>query len=136
MNHHEHETLVGADYCDLARRWKVDPDIMRRLVLSSEDMERETKREPFIISGWRSRAEQEALRQAGNPTASDETSTHRSCPATGVDITLGFGVVVTEKHIWARILFMNGLVWGGRSAFDDDLIPIDWQHVDAGPRNS
>jgi len=38
------------------------------------------------------------------------------------------------KHVWGRILFMNGLRWGGGSDLDDDFIPLDWPHVDRGPR--
>jgi len=129
------EALAGADSCELAARWGVEPETMRRLVASAEDMELETKRHAFIISGWRSQAEQAALGTAGRPAARDDLSTHRSCPATGVDVSLGYGVVVTEKHIWARILFMNGLQMGGRSLLDDDLLPIDWQHIDRGPRH-
>lgn len=38
------------------------------------------------------------------------------------------------KAIWGRIVTLNGLRWGGGGLVDDGGIPIDWQHVDRGPR--
>ena len=32
------ELLSGADYCELAARWGVEADVMRRLVFSAEDI--------------------------------------------------------------------------------------------------
>jgi hypothetical protein len=130
----ERETITGKDVCDLAERWKVDPAFLRRVQLAAQDFESETRRTVRIISGHRTAAEQARLGRQGRPTTSDELSTHRSCPATGVDLNFGFGLVRTEKHIWGRILFMNGLRWGGGSKLDANGIPTDWQHVDAGPR--
>jgi len=94
----------------------------------------ETRQEAVIVSGYRTRAEQAALGRQGRPTAPDSLSTHRSCPATGADVWIGFLPVVTKKHIWGRILFLNGLRWGGGSPLDNNAIPLDWQHVDLGPR--
>ena len=128
------EFITGLDACQLSERWGLDPRMAEKLLLSAQDFWFETRRSVSIVSGYRTRAEQTALRRKGRPTAPDEISTHRSCPATGADISMGPGLVVTEKHIWGRILFMNGLRWGGGSPLDDDLVPTDWQHLDAGPR--
>lgn len=128
------EVVVEADVCDLSQRWGVDPAVMERVWLSAQDFTSETRRRVWIISGYRTQAKQAQLRKAGRPTAPDALSTHLTCPATGVDLSFGFGMTVTEKQIWGRILFMNGLRWGGNSRLDSNNIPLDWQHVDRGPR--
>lgn len=130
----EREAVTASDYMDLSRRWKLDPSFIYRLQLAAEDFERETRRTVVLISGWRSRLEQERLGRSGRPAAPDNVSTHRSCPATGADVSFGHGVVRIEKHIWGRILMLNGLRMGGGSKLDENGIPTDWQHVDAGPR--
>lgn len=107
---------------------------MLRLILSANDFYKETRRRVSIISGSRTKAEQDALRRKGRPTADDELSTHRSCPSTGADVSLGFSPVVSEKWAWGRIVVMNGLRWGGGSELDANSMPTDWQHVDLGPR--
>lgn len=109
---------------------------MSRVFLSAQDFELETGgRRVYIISGWRSRAEQQQLGKAGRPTARDDLSTHRTCPATGVDISLGLLPSNFMKALWGRITLVNGLRWGGGGSVDpDSLIPLDWQHVDRGPR--
>jgi len=129
------EELSGGDWCDISVRWLLDQRFAQKLVLSADDFTRETGREVRIISGYRTREEQVALGKSGRPTAPDRLSTHRSCPATGADIQLGFLPVQTHKHIWGRILFMNGLRFGGGSPVVEETgLPEDWQHVDAGPR--
>ena len=107
---------------------------MRRVVLSAQEYTRETGLPVDIVSGWRSARDQKRLEREGRPTAPDELSTHRSCPATGVDISLGLFPVVAQKWIWGRIVTMNGLRWGGGGPRDEDGMPVDWQHVDRGPR--
>lgn len=131
------ERITSSDPCELARRWKVSPDTMERVWLSAQDFETETGgRRVDIISGWRSEEEQRRLGRQGRPTAPDDRSTHRSCPATGVDISLGPLPSNFMKATWGRITLVNGLRWGGGGAVDpDSLIPLDWQHVDRGPRN-
>lgn len=126
--------MTDAEVCDLAQRWMVDQDVMRRVWLSAQDFWRETRRDVWIISGSRTRHEQRALERRGRPTAPDEVSTHRSCPSTGVDVSLGYLPTRVQKAIWGRIVTMNGLRWGGGGAVDEGGIPLDWQHVDAGPR--
>jgi len=128
------ETLIGADFCELSERWAVDPDVMRRAQLSADAFFQETRGTVDIISGFRTRAEQAALKRGGRPAAPDEVSTHRSCPATGVDVSLGLGPTRVQKAIWGRIAVLNGLRWGGGGEVDDGGIPLDWGHVDRGPR--
>ena len=123
-----------SDPCAFAERWGVSTDTMERVVLSAQDYTRETALPVHIVSGWRSAKKQERLATQGRPTAPDELSTHRSCPATGVDISLGLFSTRVQRAIWGRIVTMNGLRWGGGGAVDDGGIPFDWQHVDRGPR--
>ena len=130
----EREAIRGSDFCDLAVRWQVDPETMWRLVAAAEDYWRETRGVVELVSGFRTRAEQARLSKAGRPTAPDELSTHRSCPATGADVSLGFLPTRIQKAIWGRIVVMNGLRWGGGGAVDEGGIPFDWQHLDRGPR--
>jgi len=107
---------------------------MQRVVLSAEDYQAETRGTVTLISGWRTRREQRNLGRSGRPTALDELSTHRSCPATGVDVALGAAPTRVQKATWGRIVTLNGLRWGGGGAVDDGGIPLDWGHVDRGPR--
>ncbi len=130
----ERERLRGADPCELAGRWAVDQDTISRLVLSAGDYFEETRHEVQIISGYRTALEQRRLARTGRPAAPDSLSTHRTCPATGVDVSLGFGATRVMKAIWGRIVTMNGLRWGGGGAVDDGGIPVDFGHVDRGPR--
>lgn len=132
----EREFITDADDCALAERWSVSPDTMRGVWLSARDFEFESGgRRVYIISGFRTRTEQQQLSRRGRPTAPDELSTHRSCPATGVDISIGFNASDFMKVTWGNIVLKHGLRWGGGGAVDpDNLIPLDWRHVDRGPR--
>ena len=121
------------DPCRLAERWRVSPDTMTRVVLSAQQYTEETSLPVDIISGYRTQQEQRSLERGGRPTAPDEKSTHRSCPATGVDVSLGLFPVASQKAIWGRIVMLNGLRWGGGGPLEDG-IPVDWAHVDRGPR--
>jgi len=133
----EREFITDADICDLATRWAVDLDTMGRVWRSAQDYETQTGgRRVEIISGWRSRAEQAELARRGRPTAPDATSTHRSCPATGVDISLGVFPTGFQKVTWGNATLVNGLRWGGGGGTDDAGIPLDWPHVDRGPRST
>jgi len=124
------------DVCALSARWQVSPQTMERVALAAEDFFQETRQRPQIISGYRTRAEQASLSRAGRPAAPDALSTHRSCPATGVDVSLGFAPTRVQKAIWGRLVLMNGLRWGGGGAVDSGGIPVDWGHVDRGPRGA
>jgi len=131
----EREGLAGKDVCELVQRWRVANDTMERVVRSAEQFLLETGRDPQIISGFRTAGEQRRLERGGRPTAPDALSTHRSCPASGVDVSLGFGTTRVLKAIWGRIAVLNGLRWGGGGPVDDGGIPLDWGHVDRGPRS-
>jgi len=130
----EREVLTDADECDLAERWKVAPDTIARVWAAARDFFEETRRQVWIISGWRSQGEQRGLSRQGRPTARDDLSTHRSCPATGVDISLGPRPSGFLKATWGRITLIHGLRWGGGGGVDEAGIPLDWQHVDTGRR--
>ena len=130
----DREPIFLEDSCELVKRWGVSPDTMDRVVVAAEQYFLETGSRPEIISGARTRAQQRSLGRAGRPTAPDELSTHRSCPATGVDISLGFAPTRVQKAIWGRIAVLNGLRWGGGGRVDSGGIPVDWGHVDRGPR--
>jgi len=109
---------------------------MERVVRSAVQFFDETRQSVTLISGWRTRREQAALGRAGRPAAADDVSTHRSCPATGVDVNLGLAPTRIQKAIWGRIVTLNGLRWGGGGAVDPGGIPKDWGHIDRGPRNA
>lgn len=128
------EIITGDDDCALAERWSVSVDTIRRVGLAARDFMQETRQTVRIISGWRSRNEQRQLSRQGRPTAPDDISTHRSCPATGVDISLGLLPSTFLKVTWGFHAVRRGLRWGGGGKLDSDGIPVDWQHVDTGPR--
>jgi len=130
----EREILTQANECDLALRWGVTVDTIGRVKAAAEDFVTETGRDVWIISGLRTAAEQRRLSSQGRPTAPDSLSTHRSCPATGVDISLGARPSGFLKARWGHWTLVHGLRWGGGGAVAESGIPIDWQHVDVGPR--
>ena len=122
------------DLCGLSQRWGISDNLARRLVLSARDYIAETGGTVTLISGFRTRAQQRSLGRSGRPAAPDELSTHRSCPATGADVSLGFAPTRIQKAIWGRVAVMNGLRWGGGGRVDEGGLPMDWPHVDLGPR--
>lgn len=131
------EPVTAAFLCDISSRWLVEPDVMAMVLEAAAQFTRQTGRDVFIISGYRTKAAQDRLRKAGRPTASDQSSTHRSCLATGVDVDLGFGVSNASKVLWGTAAVFAGLRWGGGSAIDRETgIPSDWNHVDKGPRQT
>ncbi len=132
----ERERVTDTSAADLACRWVVSPNTMHRVLQAALAFEMETQTRVWIISGWRSRLEQRRLGRSGRPAAPDDLSTHRSCPATGVDISLGVLPSSFLKATWGRVTLIAGLRWGGGGPVDPDSgIPVDWQHVDVGPRN-
>ena len=129
------ERMVISDFepCRLSEIFGVALPVMERVSTAALIFLGQTGKRVWIISGARTRAEQRELQRIGRPTASESRSTHRSCPATGIDISLGGLPSQIEKLTWGLIAEQNGLRWGGGSARRDG-VPIDWQHVDAGPR--
>lgn len=119
-----------SDPCEISTRWKLDDRVARALV-------RMASRLPFgfrIISGHRTREEQLELARQGRPAAPDHLSTHRSCPATGVDIWPDVEPTRPVKATLGAAAMEQGLRWGGGSPVDDTGIPSDWNHFDLGPR--
>jgi len=129
------EIITESDPCALAERWGVALETIERLWAAAEEFKLNTLIDAEIISGYRTAAEQRRLSRQGRPTAPDALSTHRSCPATGVDVSLGFAPDRFTIVTWGRIAFNKGLRWGGGGAVDQAGIPLDWGHVDVGPRN-
>jgi len=130
----EREIVRSADACRLAQVWGVDEGVMEKIGTAADLFARFAGRPVYIISGFRTRREQSFLSRTGRPAAPDSLSTHRSCPATGVDISLGVPVPSDLIRFWGELLELNGLRWGGGSPADDRGIPTDWQHADRGPR--
>jgi len=132
----EREAITDADECSLAERWGVTLDTISRARAAAQDFETETGRRVYIVSGFRTAAEQRRLSRQGRPTAADSRSTHRSCPATGIDVSLGLMPSGFLKVRWGHFALVHGLRWGGGGPVDDGLVPLDWGHVDRGPRNT
>lgn len=88
-----------------------------------------------IVSGYRS-----PLLETQTPGGIDpKISTHCSCPATGADLqVIGWTKGDAPDHV-RQIFGANaqaaGLRWGGGSRSDPRTgFPVDWNHVDLGPR--
>jgi len=117
--------------CDVAARWQVEPVLIRKAAQAQDRL-------PFhllIISGYRTQEEQDALREEGRPAAPDALSTHRTCPATGMDLWPKIEVTDALKAQFLAEMTRSGLRVGGGSPIDPDTgIPEDWNHVDLGPR--
>jgi len=128
------ELLTGQEICQQADRWGVDPRVLTLATVAALRFERQTGRSVRIISGFRSESEQADLRKRGRPTAPDDLSTHRTCPATGIDVSLGALPSRVLKATWGLIVTEVGLRWGGGSKVDSGGIPTDWAHLDSGPR--
>jgi hypothetical protein len=107
---------------------------MEKAIRAADIYLMQTRSPVWIISGYRTWLEQQRLGKIGRPTAADEKSTHRTCPATGMDISLGGWVDREKKQYWGQVVELVGLRWGGGSKVDEHGIPSDWQHIDAGPR--
>ena len=133
--HKPHENITLENWCDLARRWVVAADTMKQVALAAIQYCMETGGgQVEIVSGARTPAEQQRLRRSGRPAAPDDRSTHLSRPATGVDINLGLGATNFQIVTWGCIAMQEGLRWGGGGGGNEAGVPVNWQHVDGGPR--
>jgi len=130
----EREVITLSDPCVLSQTWGVDQNVMDRLFKAAELFTNFTRHPVQIISGYRTYIEQSRLGLSGRPAARDDLSTHRTCPSTGVDISLGPAPPRELKLFWGQMVEVNGLRWGGGTQKDSLGIPSDWQHVDVGPR--
>lgn len=117
--------------CSAARRWFVPVELVVKL-------QRLQQRVPFdlsVISAYRTPEEQQALIDAGDrPAAPIDRSTHTSCPATGVDVWPDVEPVRAVKALLASEATLVGFRVGGGGPVDDGGLPIDWNHLDLGPR--
>jgi len=120
------------EICRLQDRWKIAGVLAVRLVCMANRL-------PFriqIISGFRTREHQERLIREGMG-APVELSTHCSCPATGADLRCVLAVTDIVRATFGEAATACGLRWGGGSPPDPDTgIPLDWNHVDLGPRTA
>lgn len=128
----ERAALEGDVYaCELVERWLIDPRTARALTKGARALEFGVS----IISGNRSCEEQEELLEEGRTRATCLTSTHVSCPATGVDVWPSVAPVGAVKARLGAEMVLSGLRWGGGSTIDPSTgIPRDWNHFDLGPR--
>jgi len=133
------QSLEHATCEELSRRWGIDPTLAVKLIILDYMW-----RERFpnvgalrIVSGWRTAEEQRELERTGRPAAPDELSTHRSCPwATGADLSLPLAPDDYTKLQLGELARIVNLRWGGGGPIDARGIPVDWQHVDLGPRQN
>jgi uncharacterized protein YcbK (DUF882 family) len=130
------ESLEGRTCEHLVERWGISPELAAHLMLLNSTWERHYPGlgSLSIISGYRTREEQQELEREGRPAAADHLSTHRSCPATGADLRIPLAVDDSTKVELGRLAQLSGLRWGGGSPPDVAGIPVDWNHVDLGPR--
>jgi len=124
------------DICRLSSRWGISV----QLALKLKRMARRIPMGLTIFSGARSPEHQDRLREAGRPAATNSTSTHLSCPATGADVRFTLGAANLElqsRAIFGAEAVSAGLRWGGGGRIDPTTgIPIDWNHLDLGPRTT
>jgi len=125
--------VSSAYSCSIQNTWQIAAATADAFEEVRQQMLASTGKTADIISGFRTDAEQIALGRSGRPTAPVDLSTHTTCPATGIDIRLTGLVTDTDKRIFGRIAESFGFRWGGGSQFVD-LIPLDWNHLDLGPR--
>ena len=120
------------ELCRLQEKWKIAGVLVSKIHCMATRL-------PFhiqIISGFRTQEHQERLIREGMgaPVA---LSTHTTCPATGCDLMPTIAVTRVVKAGFGEAAVSCGLRWGGGSPVDSDTgIPLDWNHVDLGPRTA
>lgn len=132
-------SLSGATCERLAVRFQIDPVLATRALVMEAHFRELTRGAAGLraISGYRTAERQAELERAGRPTAPDDRSTHRSCPATGLDLDIvGLHPDDALKLNFGQAAQLAGLRWGGGSPLSSKGIPSDWNHVDLGPRSS
>ena len=129
------QSIGGADCAQLSERWLIRPDLALKLLRMDQTFRELAGVGLRIISGYRTAEEQAELERQGRPTAADELSTHRVCPAMGADLELEVAPTTSLKVKFGHAARASGLRWGGGSRIVDG-IPVDWNHVDLGPRGS
>lgn len=127
------DSATQVDICDWASRWMVSNILANRLSMMQRDL-------PYplvIISGYRTPDEQQQLIDSDDHLAAPiDRSTHTACPATGADIwTDGVTPVTSVRAAVFAAASRVGLRVGGGGPVDPETgIPVDWNHVDLGPR--
>lgn len=126
----------------MAQRWGISCDLAARLLNVAGMLPWDIQ----IISGARSRSEQQRLEDQGAPTAPFDLSTHANetpdgCPrlATGADVTPVLEGIRQNRPAIAQLgaaAVHAGLRWGGGSPADESGMPSDPFHFDLGPRSS
>lgn len=129
-------SVNGTTCEELASRARITPELAVRVMLAGAYFLERSGVGLQLISGYRTAEQQAELEREGRPAAPDELSTHRSCPATGADLRPEVAVTPSLKVILGEAAMRSGLRWGGGSPRDRDGIPVDWNHVDLGPRRS
>lgn len=117
--------------CRFAWKWRISLELARRLVAMAKSWAQPLS----IVSGYRTPEEQADLETEGRPTAPYELSTHGACPATGADLRITFEATDHVKALFGQSVVWAGMRWGGGSPVNDAGIPLDWNHVDLGPRS-
>jgi len=122
--------------CALMLDWKLSDELALKVANVMQTWDEEAGGIGIrVISGYRTRTEQQVLIDEGRTTLPWERSTHGTCPATGADLWIDGLPTTAMKHRFARIVFESGLRVGGGSPIDPDtLLHTDWNHVDLGPR--
>jgi len=132
------QSLRGPTCADLVERWQIDPRLAVKLLHLQMLWDQKFPRVGSlkIISGYRTEEHQAELAAQGRPTAVDSRSTHRTCPATGADLSLPIVADSYSKLALGELVILVGLRWGGGSRVLADGTPKDWNHVDLGPRTA
>lgn len=117
----------------LIQAWQITPELAQKVCRVQNRFEAETGRPLEVISGYRSAQEQRQLEREGRPAAPVELSNHTICPARAVDVRIEGFPARSLKIVLGRIATEEGLRWGGGSPIEDG-IPLDWNHLDLGPR--
>lgn len=121
-----------AEICD---RWQVSPTLAFRVSGALTALEFFSGLEWRIISGFRTPEEQEELIRQGRPAAPVNLSNHTACPALAVDIEVASFPTDSLKAMVGDVAAQYQLRWGGGSPPDENGIPLDWNHLDLGPRS-
>lgn len=116
-------------------RWGLSDQVANKALSIGQCFHELTGATLWIISGYRTEAEQAGLlAQPDSMAAPASRSTHTTYPATGFDVGFDFDPPKEHKQILAVCARCVQLRWGGGSPLDNDGFPVDWRHFDTGPR--
>ena len=131
-------TPVTGDPCVWAPAWGVSLELARKLQMLGADFEAVGLGLLTIISGFRTCEQQAELERSGRPAAACGLSTHTTCPATGADVWAA-SVDSTSATDGVKLALValaerHGLRVGGGGPTRANGLPVDWNHLDLGPR--